>query len=81
MFERKHQYKEDAARLQEEFWDTSDRLNDLQKLSNETNNQMSKTINVLQEERAALVSNIWAPNPPKSNQKSLHTTLVHTDCI
>ena len=24
---------------------------------------------------------IWAPNPPESNQESLHTTLVHTMCI
>ena len=55
-FERKRRYKEDVARLQEEFSDTSNRLNDLQKLLDETNNRMSKTINVLQEERAALVS-------------------------
>ena len=55
-FERKRRYKEEATRLQEELTGATNQLTELQTLSNETNNEMSKTINTLQEERAALVS-------------------------
>ena len=55
-FERKRRYKEEATRLRGELAEESERLRELQKLSNETNHQLSKTINVLQEERATLVA-------------------------
>ncbi|KAL7543567.1 hypothetical protein ACHAWF_007415 [Thalassiosira exigua] len=55
-YERKRLYKEEATRLGAELEDTKDRLAALQKLSNETSNELSKTINALREERATLVS-------------------------
>eukprot|EP00956_Cyclotella_meneghiniana_P006142 scaffold8034_cov65-Cyclotella_meneghiniana.AAC.1 len=56
VYDRKRQYKDVSSGLQQELTDTSNKLADLQKMSNETNQQMSKAINVLQDERSALVS-------------------------
>ena len=56
-FERKRRYKEETLGLREQLDDTSNQLSNLQKLSNETSHQLSKSINVLQDERAVLVSN------------------------
>lgn len=55
-FERKRRYKEEASRLQKELTHASNKLEELQKLSNETCHQMSRTVNLLQDERAALVA-------------------------
>ena len=55
-FDRKRRYKEEAMRLEGELAATSDKLMALQKNMNETTNSMSKAINVLQEERTALVT-------------------------
>lgn len=55
-FERKRRYKEEASRLRKELADTSNKLAELQKLTNETNHNMSSTIASFQAERAALVS-------------------------
>ena len=55
-FTRKRHYKNEATSLEKELLDTSSRLTELQKLSNDTNNEMSKSINTLQAERASLVT-------------------------
>ena len=56
IYERKRQYKDVSGGLQQELTDTSNKLSDLQKTSNETSQQMSRAINILQDERSALVS-------------------------
>ncbi|KAL9190460.1 hypothetical protein ACHAXT_007671 [Thalassiosira profunda] len=55
-FERKRRYKDEATKLRQELEATRRELAELQTLSNETSHEMSKTINGLQEERAALVA-------------------------
>jgi len=57
-FERKRMYKAEATRLGGELADTGRRLTELQKMTNETSNLLSKSINVLQGERAALVTTV-----------------------
>jgi hypothetical protein len=52
-YERKRQYKEVSSGLQSELTETTNKLVELQRISNETSQQMSRAINVLQDERAA----------------------------
>ena len=49
-FERKNQYKTKAAALNDQLATTSAKLDQVQRISNETCNEMSKTINTLQRE-------------------------------
>ena len=55
-YTRKKEYKQQSVRLEQELSIASTQLKELQKLSNETNHQMSKSINTLQQERASLVT-------------------------
>jgi len=55
-YARKKEYKQQSIRLEQELSIASTQLKELQKLSNETNHQMSKSINTLQQERASLVT-------------------------
>jgi chromosome segregation ATPase len=57
-YERKRQYKEVSSGLQSELTETTNKLVELQRISNETSQQMSRAINVLQDERAALASRV-----------------------
>ncbi len=57
-FERKRKYKDEAADLRSRLSATSLELTNLQKLSNETSQQLSKSINILQDERAGLVCKV-----------------------
>mmetsp|Transcript_24645 Transcript_24645/g.38723 ORF Transcript_24645/g.38723 Transcript_24645/m.38723 type:complete len:445 (+) Transcript_24645:157-1491(+) len=53
-FDRKNHYKTKAAALNDQLDKTSCKLDEVQRISNETNNEMSKTINVLQQEVSEL---------------------------
>ena len=55
-YTRKKEYKQQSMKLEQELSIASTQLKELQKLSNETNHQMSKSINTLQQERIALVT-------------------------
>ncbi|KAL3787055.1 hypothetical protein HJC23_011739 [Cyclotella cryptica] len=55
-FDRKRKYKQLANGLQEELSQTCKKLSELQRISHETTQQMSRAINVLQNERAALAT-------------------------
>ena len=57
-YERKRQYKDVSTGLQEELTDTTNKLTELQRINNETNQHMSRAINVLQDERTSLASKI-----------------------
>eukprot|EP00985_Skeletonema_marinoi_P014320 scaffold7246_cov136-Skeletonema_marinoi.AAC.6 len=53
-FERKNQYKTKASALNDQLATTSAKLDQVQRISNETCNEMSKTINTLQQELSKL---------------------------
>ena len=53
-FERKNQYKTKASALNDQLATTSAKLDQVQRISNETCNEMSKTINALQQELSEL---------------------------
>ena len=54
IFERKNQYKTKASALNDQLATTSAKLDQVQRISNETCNEMSKTINTLQREVSEL---------------------------
>ena len=58
MFERKNHYKTKASALNVELTASLCKLDELQKISNETNNEMSKTIHALQQEASELHSKL-----------------------
>ena len=80
--ERKRQYKDVSNGLQQELTDTSCKLTELQRLSNETTQQMSRAINVLQDERAKLTASGEAKQSEIDNLKDqlceLRTQLSQT---